>query len=301
VLTLCDAPLGRGGTWNREGVILFSPTSSSPIQSVPAAGGTTTPVTTPKNVQSHRWPYFLPDGRHFLYVAGSPYTPQESPVNEIMVASLDSKESKLLFRNHSNATYGSGHILFVRQNALMAQPFDVKKLELAGEALSIANPVKEDTGRIHGAFSASENGIVSYVEETNSVERQLLWVDRSGKKVGESPGPDTYSDPEISPDGKKLSFTLQSPGLDIWIEDIARGVKTRLTFSSSAQANNGEIWSRDGRQLAYSCSQPAKFGLCLRPADGSGNEEVIVVGNEYPRYPDDWSPTTKSSRTRRRG
>jgi Tol biopolymer transport system component len=296
-LTLCDAATGRGGTWNREGAILFTPSVGSPVHRISAAGGAATPVTAldaSKNEASHRWPYFLPDGRHFLYVAGSAFTPRESPTNSILVGSLDSKESKLLLHTHANAIYTSEHILFVRQNTLMAQPFDAKRLELTGEAFPIADPVQEDEGRFLGVFSASENGVLTYVEGASGPDRQLVWVDRSGKKLGEVPGADAYDDPQISPDGKRLSFTLETSLYDIWVYDIARGVKTRLTFgSSSSQANQGGLWSPDGRQIAYSCTRPAKFGICLRPSDGSGKEEVIHPGNEQPRYPTDWSPDGK--------
>jgi Tol biopolymer transport system component len=296
-LTLCDAATGRGGTWNQEGVILFTPSVASPILRVSAAGGTGTPITaldTSKNESSHRWPYFLPDGRHFLYVAGSSFTPKESPTNAILVGSLDSKESKVLFHAHANAIYASGHILFLRQNTLMAQPFDTNRLELTGEAFPIADPVQEDEGRFHGIFSTSENGVLTYVEGVSGPDRQLIWVDRSGNKLGEVQGADAYADTQISPDGKRLSFTLEGSGYDIWVDDLARGVKTRLTFgSSSSQANQAEVWSPDGRQIAYSCARPGKFGLCVRPSDGSGNEEVILAGTENPRYPNDWSPDGK--------
>jgi len=296
-LTLCDANTGRGGTWNREGVILFTPTVGSPVHRVSAAGGAATPVTsldTSKSEVSHRWPYFLPDGRHFLYVAGSSFAPKDSPTNSVLVGSLDSKESKFLFHAHASAIYASGHILFLRLNTLMAQPFDAKRLELTGEAFPVADPVQEDEGRMHGVFSASENGVLTYVEGASGGGWQLIWVDRSGKKLGEVPGADAYADAQISPDGKRLAFTLRSSGNDIWIYDIARGVKTRLTFgAASSQANSAGVWTPDGRQIAYSCARAAKFGLCLRPSDGSGNEEVILAGTEYPRYPNDWSPDGK--------
>jgi eukaryotic-like serine/threonine-protein kinase len=296
-LTLCDATTGRGGTWNREGVILFAPTVSSPIHRVSAAGGAATPVTAldaSKDESSHRWPNFLPDGRRFLYVAGSSFASKEIPTNSILVGSLDSKESKLLFHTHANAIYTSEHLLFLRLNTLMAQPFDAKRLELTGEAFPVADPVQEDEGRMHGVFSASENGVLTYVEGASGGGWQLIWVDRSGKKLGEVPGADAYADAQISPDGKRLAFTLRSSGNDIWVYDIARGVKTRLTFgSASSQANSAGVWTPDGRQIAYSCARAAKFGLCLRPSDGSGNEEVILAGTEYPRYPNDWSPDGK--------
>jgi eukaryotic-like serine/threonine-protein kinase len=293
-LILCDAALGRGATWNQEGVILFTPGPSSPIYGVPAAGGETSQVTTLKNQQSHRWPYFLPDGRHFLYLAGSPFTPIDNPSNAVMIGSMDSKEAKLLFHNYSNAIYSSGHILFLRQNTLMAQPFDVKRLELTGDAFPIADPVQEDQGRVLGVFSASRNGILTFAEGTKGADRQLIWFDHSGKKLGEVPGADAYADNQISPDGKRLTFSLQSSGSDIWVYDIARGVKTRLTFgSSSSQGNQGVIWSPDGRRIAYTSVRPGAFGLYQRPSDGSGKEEVIQEATPSPKYPTDWSPDGK--------
>jgi Tol biopolymer transport system component len=291
--TLCDAPFGRGGTWNREGVILFAPTFNTPLYRVEAGGGTATEVTrldTSKGETSHRYPYFLPDGQHFLYLAGSPYVPKENPTNSIMVGSLDSKESKPLFRTRSNAIYASDHILFLRLNTLMAQSFDARRLELTGEALPIADHVREIDLSVFGLFSASSSGVLAYAEGIGNPSRQLIWVDRSGRKVGEVPGADAYEDLQISPDGKRLSFTLVSGTRDIWVEDIARSVRTRLTFSSaSAQSDFSPIWSPDGLRIAYVSARRGKFGLYQRASDGSGNEEILLEATEQPRGVHDWS------------
>jgi len=296
-LTLCDAPLGRGGTWNREGVILFAPTVNTPLHRVSASGGAATPVTTidlSKNETTHRWPYLLPDGRHFLFVAGTPYAPKENPTNAIVVGSLDSKESRLLFYTHANAIYAAGHILFLRQNTLMAQPFDAKRLELTGDAFPIADPVQEDEATLRSIFSASQDGLLAYLEGASGGDRKLIWVDRSGKNLGEIPEAGAYVGPRISPDGKRLTFTLTSSGYDVWSYDIARGVKTRLTFgSASAQANQNAAWSPDGRRIAYSSVREGKFGLYQKPSDGSGGEEVLLEGIPQSRYLSDWSPDGK--------
>jgi eukaryotic-like serine/threonine-protein kinase len=292
LLTLADAPRGRGGTWNRDGVILFVPLFNTPVFRISAAGGVATQVTTlnrDNNESSHRWPYFLPDGRHFLYLGGTPFTPVGSPTNSIMVGSLDSKETKFLFHNNSNAIFASGHLLFVRQNTLMAQAFDSKRLELTGEAVPIAEGVEEVATRVQGSFSASDNGTLAYLE-MGSYSHQLIWLDRSGKQVGVVPGADSYTDPHISPDGRELAYVLESPSTDLWLYDIARGIKTRFTFGSG---NEAPVWSRDGSRIAYTSVRNGNFGIYEKSADGSGHEEVLVKPGPDQIYPLDWSPDGK--------
>src|ERR1700687_2989980 len=134
---ICDAPDGRGGSWNQQGDIVFTPTVNSPIYRVSASGGPISQLTRQdpsKNETTHRWPSFLPDGRHYIFLAGSTFTTSESATNSIMLGSLDSMETKLLFHTHYQAEYASGHMLFLRQSSLMAQPFDPKRFELSGEA-----------------------------------------------------------------------------------------------------------------------------------------------------------------------
>jgi serine/threonine protein kinase len=298
-LTLCDAPEGRGGTWNPEGDILFTPSVTSPIYRVSMSGGPTTPVTTldsSKNETTHRWPDFLPDGRHFLYLTGNLYTPTENPTNAILVGSLDSQESKLLVRTYASAIYASGHLLFLRQHALMAQPLDVKRLEFTGEARAIVEPIQEEgiVGRGRGGFSASDNGLLTYLEGTGGTDRQLVWIDRSGKRVGEVPGADAYAGPRISPDGKKIVFELNSAGADIWSYDMGRGIKTKLTFgSASAQGNRFAVWSPDGRRIAYTSYRNGKYGIFQKASDGSGVEEVLLEASDRIKFLSDWSPDGK--------
>jgi Tol biopolymer transport system component len=297
-LTLCETPFPRGGTWNRNGVILFAPSMNAPLYRISASGGTATPVTAldpSKNEMSHRWPYFLPDGHHFLYLGGPPYSTMENPTTAIRVGSLDSTASKLLVLTHASAIYASGHILFLRQNTLMAQPFDAQKLELTGDAIPVDDPVMEDTSIVKGVFSASENGRLTYAGSSSTGSRQLVWVDRSGRKVGQVPGADAYAAPHISPDGKMIAYTLSSTGYDIWSYDVAREVKTRLTFgSASTPANAWAVWSPDGRWIAYTCFRNGKYALCRKLSDGSGTDEVLLEGTEQPRWPTDWSPDSKS-------
>jgi serine/threonine protein kinase/dipeptidyl aminopeptidase/acylaminoacyl peptidase len=297
-LTLCDAPGGRGGTWNGDGTIVFSPFFSTPLFRVSATGGKPVPVTNldpSRGESTHRWPYFLPDGRHFLYLAGNPFTAAGNPTNSIMLGSLDSKETKLLFHSHSNAIFASGHILFLRLNTLMAQPFDAKRLEFTGDAFPVAEPVEDVIPRVQGVFSSSENGVLVYSQGGVAGSRQLIWFDRTGKQIGAVPGADSYSDPHISPDGKELAFSLESPGTDIWLYDIARGVKTRFTFGSSSSTGNlSPVWSRDGRRIVYTSIREGGFGIYQKAADGSGGEELLVQPSLEQKYPMDCSPDGKS-------
>jgi serine/threonine protein kinase len=295
-MALCDAPLPRGGTWSQAGVILFAPNLNSPLFRVSASGGTATAVTSTdpaKGEVTNRWPQFLPDGNHFLYLAGTPYGLKENPTNSILVGSLDSKGWKFVVRTHAGAMYASGNLLFLRQNTLMAQPFDLRRLELTGEAIPIADPVREEETTIRSYFSVS-NGLLAYLEGTGEADRELVWVDRSGKKVGGVLGQEAYSSPRISPDGKKIIFTRGGHGFDIWSYDVAHGIKTPLTFgTSSNQSNLFPVWSPDNTHIAYTSVREGKFGFYERAADGSGSEKTLMDGTDYVRYLNDWSPDGK--------
>jgi len=296
-LALCDASDGRGGAWNRDGDIVFTPSVNAALFRVSAAGGPATPVTTLDASQSefsHRWPHFLPDGRHFLFLAGSVFTPRDNPTNTIRLGSLDARESDVLFHAHAGATYASGHILFLRQDTLMAQPFDLERLKPVGGAVPIADPVPDVSIFARGLFSASDNGLLAYVEGASSADRQLVWHDRSGRQVGAVPGADAYASPRISPDGKRLAFYLDATGYDIWTYDIARGVKSPQTFgSSSAFGNIYPVWSPDGRRFAYGSYRNGKHVLTMKPSDGTSNEEVLVEGSDRYKFPTDWSTDGK--------
>jgi hypothetical protein len=165
VSTLCEAPSGGGATWSADGIILFSPSSSEPLSRIPAAGGTPASVTnldSSRLEHSHRWPWFLPDGRHFLYLARS------SSSDIIYVASLDGKENRELLRKHSNVVYGNSCLLFMEEGALIAQPFDPDGLELRGLPATVAEGVSYDPGDGRGEFSASGHGELLYFMSMDS-------------------------------------------------------------------------------------------------------------------------------------
>lgn len=290
--TLADAPGGRGGTWSSNGTIIFSPFFSTPLYKISDSGGAATPVTTldrASNESSHRWPWFLPDGRHFLYLAGNPFTPSTSPTNSIFVGSLDSPQRKFLFRSASNAIYASGYLLFLQQNTLMAQPFNTNSLELSGDATPVADQVEGVATRVQGSFSASQNGILTYLGATEA-GRRLMWYDHSGKQTSDVSVAGGYDDPHISPDGKRLAFVLISDATDIWLYDMERGLKTRFTFGSGHES---PVWSPDGRYIAYTVIRDGKFGILEKAADGSGSEKALFPLSAEQLYPVDWSPDGK--------
>ena len=291
-LIICDAPDGRGGSWNQQGDIVFTPTVNSPIYRVSASGGPITRLTmqdSSKNETTHRWPWFLPDGRHFIFLAGSTFTPRESATNSILMGSLDSKETKPLFHTHYQAVYASGHMLFLRQSSLMAQPFDAKRFEFTGEAVPIAEQVREDSSIAHAWFSPSANGLLLYAEGA-AKNRQLVWFDRNGKQIEAVPGEDAYAGISLSPDGKKLAYYLDGTGFDVWGFDIARGVKIPLTFgASSGQGNLYPVWSPDGKYVAYTSYRNGTYALYQKPADGSGGETLLLEGIDHFRVPTSWS------------
>ena len=272
---LCDAGSARGGAWSPNGTIIFTKDTVSPLSRVDAAGGTPTPLTTlGEGESSHRWPDFLPDGKHFIYFVHG-FTNSDSA---IYVASLDSKDRKLLLRNDSNAVYAAeGYLLFVRGNALMAQVFNRQKLALEGEAKPVADHVAVNTGVWRSIVTASANGVLLYQSGSATGGSQLIWFDRSGKQ-GQPVVPDTalYYAPKLSPDGGRMAVGIENNGVaDIWVIDLGRNTRTRLTFGP--QASVASAWWPDGKSIVYN-SGPAGAPNCLnrKNSDGTGSEEKLL-------------------------
>ncbi len=287
-ISLCDAPDPRAGTWNRNGVILFAPTPTSALQKVSASGGVPTPVTALGQDETvHMRPFFLPDGQHFLY------RPSTGPGGgPSYVGSLDSAERKFLFNADStNVVYSQGYLLFLREATLMAQPFDAQRLALTGDAFPIAENIRDSgTANSAGIFSLSENGVLVYQTGAAAAGNQLLWFDRAGKQTGTLGDPALYSDLELSPDEKRASFTMldaSRKGTDIWIYDLARGLRTRFTFGSGSAYTS--IWSPDSSRILYNANRKGHLDLYQKPSSGAGTEEAVLEDN-LDKYPTSWSP-----------
>ncbi len=284
---ICDAQLGRGGAWGPGGVILFSPAPQAPLMRVSASGGTPTPITKLDAAQhtSHRWPFFLPDGKHFLYLALH-HDPSKLANNAIYYASLDGNENRPILRSQSSAVYAGGFLLFARGDQLMAQPFDPAKGTLSGEPRSVAKGVMNDITTWHMDASASSDGLLVF-GSGGSGDLQLVWMERGGKQIS------TIADKitnlqfaRLSPQGDRVALQIDAGVNDIWVLDLARGVRTRLTFGPIA--NMLPVWSPDGKWITYSSNRTGHFDLYRKPSDGSGAEELLLT-DEQQIIADDWS------------
>ena len=293
VNTLCEAASGRGATWSGDDIIVFSPSSSEPLSQIPAAGGTPSPVTkldASRLEHSHRWPWFLPDGKHLLYLARS------SSSDIIYVASLDGKENKELLRKHSNVIYGNSCLLFIEEGALIAQPFDPGGLELRGLPATVAEGVFYDPGYGRGEFSVSGHGELLY-GEGGSDNAGLAWFDRSGSFSGFVARSVKNVDARVSFDGSRVAYSNDTEDrstrhltTDLWIYDRTKGVSTRLTFDPGDELD--PVWSPNGKQIAFASNRSGRANPYLINADGTAGEESLLA-SDYNFFPTDWSADGK--------
>ncbi|MBZ5620357.1 MAG: protein kinase [Acidobacteriia bacterium] len=288
-VVLCDAMLGRGGSWSRNGTIVFAPSTSDVLYRVASVGGSPAPVTSldgSLGEVSHRWPWFLPDGRHFLYTGRS----SDPTKTAIYAADLESKERQRLRTVSSNAVYSPpGFLLFVRERTLMAEAFDAGRLRTSGEPFPIAGQVDSITGNVQGSFTASETGVVAHYSGDAALNSQLTWYDRRGTKLGAIGEPGTYVKPAISPDGATLAVDRldpQSGTYDVWLYDLARGTPSRLTFDP--RQDGYPVWSPDGSHIAFGSNRSGHFDLYQKSVGTSGKEELLVA-SPADKFPSDWS------------
>jgi eukaryotic-like serine/threonine-protein kinase len=293
---ICDTVSGRGGAWGKNGVIVFTPSSNQSLFSVPAAGGTPEPASkldVAKGENSHRWPWFLPDGKHFIYWSRTS-RPGESPV--IYIGELGSLQARSLTKSDTMAQYASGHLLFLRGQTLMAQVFNPGRMELSGEPQPIAEHVAVNGSTIRAMFSASETGTLVYQSGEASTGWDLVWFGRDGKPIETVAQASRYIGPSLSPDGTRFVVTIfvGNQGIaDNWIFDLARATRTRMTFSSSVTpyANlGGATWTPDSKTIFYTAVSQGVFRIYGKAADGSSSERLILDSGDTSAYPSSVSP-----------
>jgi serine/threonine protein kinase/Tol biopolymer transport system component len=287
---ICEAPHGRGGTWSRDGVILFSPDGHGGLFRVSSAGGTPTPATTVNSDEfSHRWPVFLPDGRHFLYLAAN--FSGKVDLNRITVGSLDSAERHVVVNASSNAAYADpGYLLYLRDNVLVAQRFDPNTFALSGDPRAISDDVQYSQLIDLALFDVV--GTKTLVAQTGKgiAKSQLTWYERNGRPVGTVGTPDAIANPNLSPNGDRVVFDQidrDGRNINIWTEELPGGVPTRLTFSSAA--DQCPVWTPDGRRVTFGSNRSFHFTLFQKNSDGSGAETQINDLGVPQQGPWDWS------------
>jgi Tol biopolymer transport system component len=289
---LSDASFPIGGTWNRDGVIVFAPNYTDPLYQVPAAGGGATPVTAVDRAanETHLWPHFLPDGRHFLYLGwNTPGIPRGT--GAIHVGSLDGidKKSHLLLAANSNVAYASpGYLLFERDQTLFAQPFDAEHLKVSGEAAAVAEGVWGSGGFSYANFSVTENSL-AYCGGAAKSNSQLVWSNREGKSLSSAGPAGYYSDLRLSPDEKQVVVRNSDPEGrigDLWLHQILAGIPLRLTFHP--KDDRFPVWSPDGSQIVFSSNRTGYYEFYQKPSSGAGDDELLLQ-TRTSKITTDWS------------
>jgi Tol biopolymer transport system component len=280
VRTICAAANPRGGTWSAGGVIVFSPDVRAGLQRVAASGGEPVLLTRvdEKVHTTHRWPFFLPDGKHVLYLAANHRNPHSDAAG-IYVASLDGKESRRLISSYGSAQYSSGWLLSVRDTSLMAQRFDPRSLTLSGEPVRIADGVNFDEGVWRGVFTTSENGLLAYQLGEAGIGGQLTWMDALGRRIGTVGERSIAYALRLSPNGRRASVIIGDPSNDVWIYELERNVRTRLT--TDAQVTMSPQWSADGSLVLFTSQVGVDaFPLETVPANGGGDSKILYRSKE---------------------
>ena len=273
---MATATIGRGGTWLPDGTILFAPDSRSPIFRLRHPGGNPEPVTKLEPWETtHRWPYALPDGKHFLFFATSHLTgaSDEHP-SGIYFASVDGKTHQFVVATNSQAILASGHLLYVRGRKLVAQRFDASSGKLTGDPIEISDEILVDPTVWRAVFDATEQGVLIFQRGAVKGGETVAWFDRMGKSTHSLYIPTGLSNGALSGNGEFLA-TESNPNNMLWVYETGRGTGRRLTTENGGERN--PIWSADGKFLFYMTDIPPDMQeIRKRPADGTGSVEKIM-------------------------
>jgi serine/threonine protein kinase len=291
--TLCSERQIFGATWNRDGIIIFA--ARGGLWQVPATGGAPRLLAKPdpsRQEVSYLYPFFLPDGHHFLYLITS--TRKEN--RGIHLGSLDGKTRQPLLGDDSQAVYmrstdgTGGYLLFARDGLLLAQPFDTDTRQLTGEPFTVAELGGGAQKVSRPDFSLSDNGVLVFDSSGNIQSGQLIWVDRTGKQIGTLNVIGSASRPALSPDEKRFVIDRIDPhtgNTDLWLYDATGENATRFTFDS---ANDSfPIWSPDGSRIVWASTRAGTFNLYQKASSGAGQDELLLTSDDD-AIPNDWSP-----------
>jgi eukaryotic-like serine/threonine-protein kinase len=294
VQVLADAPAGRGGTWNQDGVILFTPSGrlQSQILRIAASGGTPTVQVGREpglGGGSQRWPAFLPDGKHFLFLSAT--IASKGPNDGVYAGSLDSKEFHLLVRADSNGVYAEpGYLLYLRDRAILAHKFDPKTLRVSGDPVAVATDPEVLPRIMRATFSATNQEVLLVQKGGNVLLSRLMWFDRTGKNLGRVGDAEVYANPQLAVNGKAVTVDQTDVGnqnTDVWTYDLERGGAKRLTFDPALDST--PVWSGDGSRVVFTSSRGKNaFDLYMKETSGS-EEEKLLVESDQDKYPNSWS------------
>jgi Tol biopolymer transport system component/tRNA A-37 threonylcarbamoyl transferase component Bud32 len=281
---LCDAPSNLGGTWGRDGTIVFS-TGKAALLKVSQAGGAPTAATREDEGLSQVRPVFLADGRHFYYWSGT------AAAGKGYIGTLDSPDRTILFNNPeaANVAFSRGRVLFLHDRSLMAQPFDSHALAVTGEPVPVVDQISTGGIPVRGLFTASESGALIYGRSAAETRARLTWYDRSGKRLGSLGEPAGYADLALTPqsDTAAVSLPQSGAGLDIWLLDVRRGTRTRFTFDPSDDV--APAFSPDGSRVLFASGRKGHLDLYEKTTDGAGEEQVLLA-DDLDKMPHGVSP-----------
>jgi Tol biopolymer transport system component len=273
-LTICRALNGKGGSWGRDDVIVLAPSAGAALHRVPASGGEPVPLTQlAEPYNSHRHPRFLPDGRRFLFLARSGRAGESA----VLMGSVDGAPPREVVRSATQAEYASGHLLFVRESVLMAQPFDLGPGNVTGEARPVADGVIEVQAAAYAAFSASGTGRVAFHTGEMQAPVRIELRDRQGSVVRSLGTPGMYRAPSFSPDGRWIAATghpqVREDNHDVWL--FAPGGETAIRFTLEPAEDVDVVWAPDGRTLFYASNPKGPHDVFRKSLDGAGRAELV--------------------------
>jgi eukaryotic-like serine/threonine-protein kinase len=291
VVSLCDAPTGRGGTWSEDGTIIFSPDLRSPLLKVSSAGGTPESLTTldqQRGEVTERWPQVLPDGKAVLFTSGTHGGNYEDA--DIVLYSMSSGHRKILQHGGYFGRYlPTGHLMYLHDGTLFAVPFDLKRMEVTGPPMPLLDGISANPGDASAQFSFARDGTLMFVPGHSRLQfASIYWLDRRGTFTPLREAPGNYYMPAFSPDGKRLALAVNDGNKsDIWVYDLSRDTLTRLTFRGN---NLSPIWTPDGQRITYVSFEKVGVGdIYWTRADGTGSP-FRLTGNNLRKFPSSWHP-----------